>query len=227
VLAKLFCFEGGRSLLHWTTLGEERKALLKIITEHNFVPGSYLAGDTALALILGHRQSIDFDWFCADPFDSETLARQLSDIASFQINEAAKGTLHGIFKGVRITWLHYPNPMLEDYVLTEDIPALKLVSLKDIGVMKLIALSHRGSAKDFVDLFELAKNGYKLDQLIDSLPNKFPRAELNYYHIIKSLSYFDDAECEPPPKMLANLDWQVLKDYFLEEQRRLLDKYKP
>lgn len=213
-------------MLHWYTLGEERKAVLKLIAEQNPLPGSYLAGGTALALILGHRQSFDFNWFCADYFDSEILARQLSNISSFQISEAAKGTLHGIFKGVRITWFHYPNPMLDDFMTTAEMPGLKLASLKDIAVMKLVALSHRGSAKDFVDLYELANYGLAMDQLIDYLPRKFLEAKLNYYHIIKSLSYFDDAENEPLPKMLIDLDWQALKKYFLEEQSRLMNRLK-
>lgn len=145
-------------MLHWSTLGEKRKALLELIVNHMPLPGSYLAGDTALALILGHRQSIDLDWFCSDLFDPEQLARQLSILDTFETSDASKGTLHGIFSDLRITWLHYPNPLLDDFITTSEMPALKLASLKDIAVMKLAALSHRGSTKDFIDLYVLAKH---------------------------------------------------------------------
>ena len=209
-------------MLHWSTLGDKQKAVLKMIIGQNPVPGSYLAGGTALALILGHRLSIDFDWFCASKFDTETLSHQLSDIGSFKISEAAQGTLHGFFEGVRISWLYYPNPMLDEFVTTLEMPGLKLASTLDIAVMKLVALSHRGSVKDFIDLYLLAHNSLAPGQLINELPRKFPQAKLNYYHIIKSLSYFDDAECEPMPKMLIELDWQDLKRFFLEEQKELL-----
>jgi hypothetical protein len=53
---------------------------------------------------------------------------------------------------------------------------------------------------------------------------KFPDAKINYYHIIKSFSYFDDAEKEPLPRMLIPLNWLELKSFFLEEQIRLLKK---
>lgn len=209
-------------MLHWSTLGEERKTFLKLIVDQMPLPGSYLAGGTALALILGHRQSIDLDWFCADNFDPEELARQLSNLKTFETTDAAKGTLHGIFGGLRITWLHYPNPLLDDFITTSEMPAFKLASLKDIAVMKLAALSHRGSAKDFIDLYVLAKNNISLQQVIKDMPAKFPDKQINNYHIIKSLSYFDDAECEPLPKMFIEFDWQSLKDYFLEEQLKLM-----
>jgi len=89
-------------LLHWSTLGEKRKAILKLLVDQMPLPGSYLAGGTALALMLGHRQSVDLDWFYAHQFDPEQLARQLSSLEEFETSEAAKGTLHGIFCGLRI-----------------------------------------------------------------------------------------------------------------------------
>lgn len=211
-------------MLHWSTLEVEQKKLLQLIVEQMPLAGSYLAGGTALALILGHRESVDFDWFSPSNFDSEVLARQLSNMKSFEVNEASKGTLHGILDNVRVTWLYYPNPLLDHLITSSEMPNLKLASLKDIGVMKLAALSHRGSAKDFIDLYRMQQEGLELEDLIKLMPAKFPEAKINYYHIVKSFSYFDDAELEPLPKMHAPLSWQKLKHFFLEEQTRLLKK---
>jgi len=123
-----------------------------------------------------------------------------------------------------VTWLYYPNPLLDRFITCSSMPGLKLASLKDIGTMKLIALSHRGSAKDFIDLYKLNENGLDLESLIRLTPSKFPGTKINYYHIIKSLSYFDDAEAEPMPRMHADLNWADLKYFFLKEQSRLLEK---
>ena len=210
-------------MLYWSTLGEKRKALLKLLVDQMPLPGSYLAGGTALALILGHRQSVDLGWFCPHQFDPELLARELSNLETFETSDAARGTLHGIFCGLRLTWLYYPNPLLDNFVTTPEMPALKLASLRDIAVMKLAALSHRGSAKDFIDLYVLAKHNLKLHQVIDDMPAKFPGKKINNYHIIKSFSYFDDAESEPLPKMFIDFKWQSLKEYFLEEQLKLME----
>jgi hypothetical protein len=211
-------------LLHWSTLEVEQKELLQLMVEKAPLAGSYLAGGTALALILGHRKSIDFDWFSPFNFDSAELIRKISNLKPFEVNEASKGTVHGILNGVRVTWLYYPNPLLDHLITSPDMPHLELASLKDIGVMKLAALSQRGSAKDFVDLFRIQQEGLELEYLISLMPAKFPEARINYYHIIKSLSYFDDAEQEPLPKMQAPFNWQKLKDFFLEEQIKLLKK---
>jgi len=115
--------------------------------------------------------------------------------------------------------------LLDNFVTTSEMPALKLASLKDIAVMKLAALSHRGSAKDFIDLYILAKHNLNIQQVIDDMPVKFPGKRINNYHIIKSLSYFDDAENEPLPKMFIDFDWQSLKEYFLEEQLKLMEGF--
>lgn len=211
-------------MLHWSTLEVEQKKLLQLIVEQMPLAGSYLAGGTALALILGHRESVDLDWFSPSSFDSEVLARQLSNMKPFEVNETSKGTLHGILDNVRVTWLYYPNPLLDHLITSSEMPNLKLASLKDIGVMKLAALSHRGSAKDFVDLYRMQQEGLELEDLIKLMPVKFPEAKINYYHIVKSFSYFDDAELEPLPKMHAPFSWQKLKHFFLEEQTRLLKK---
>lgn len=54
------------------------------------LPGSYLAGGTALALILGHRESIDFDWFVREDFDPEELEYLLSKIGQLKTIETKK-----------------------------------------------------------------------------------------------------------------------------------------
>ena len=209
-------------MLHWSTLEVEQKEILQLIVEQMPLAGSYLAGGTALALILGHRKSIDLNWFSPSSFDSEALTRQLSNMKPFEVNEASKSTLHGILKNVRVTWLFYPNPLLDHLITSSEMPNLKLASLKDIGVMKLAALSHRGSAKDFVDLYRIRQEGLEFEYLIKLMPTKYPEAKINYYHLVKSFSYFDDAEREPLPNMLTPFSWHKLKQFFLEEQTRLL-----
>lgn len=90
--------------------------------------------------------------------------------------------------------------------------------------MKLTALSHRGSVKGYIDLYRIQQEGLELEDLIKLMPVKYPEAKINYYHIVKRFSYFDDAELEPLPTMLAPLNWQKLKRFFLKEQKKLLKK---
>lgn len=60
---------------------------------------------------------------------------------------SAKDTLHMLLDGVRVTWLYYPNPLLDSLVIPTEIKGLKIASKIDIGVMKLVTISSRGSKK--------------------------------------------------------------------------------
>lgn len=189
------------------------------------ISGSYLAGGTALALILGHRESIDFDWFSPNDFDPEELEKALSSIGKVKTIESKKGTYHGFMDGVRVTWLKYPNPLIEPLKVISACYDLLIPSITDIGIMKVAAVSHRGAKKDFIDLFTICKNGKSLEELLNLLPKKFPGADINFYHTIKSLSYFDDAEREQMPIMRDKISWDAIKEFFLKEQTRLLESY--
>jgi len=50
---------------------------------------------------------------------------------------------------------------------------------------------------------------------VEFLRRRFDRAGLNYYHVLKSLVFFDDAETEPEPMLLKPLNWSHVKDFFI------------
>lgn len=84
-----------------------------------------------------------------------------------------------------------------DLIVSDDMPQFKMASLLDIGVMKLIAASQRGAKKDFIDLYALEQHSVSIALLISLLVDKFSGSSINYYHIVKSLVFFEDAEMEP------------------------------
>lgn len=139
-----------------------------------------------------------------------------------RVAETKKGTFHGFINGVRVTWLYYPNPLLKPLLNVEDIAGLRLASLTDIAVMKWAAVSQRGARKDFIDLYCICRHGCNLEDLFALLAEKYPAADINYYHMIKSLSYFNDAERETMPALTGRIEWPAVKEYFLEVQKKLL-----
>ncbi|OAT80803.1 nucleotidyl transferase AbiEii/AbiGii toxin family protein [Desulfotomaculum copahuensis] len=213
--------------MFWNTLDRPRKILLKRIAEIMPVPDSYLAGGTALALILGHRKSIDFDWFTPSEFEPEIIMRDLSALGKIKITETKKGTFHGFIDRVRVTWLYYPNPLLKPLISIDNVYGLRLASLTDIAIMKWAAVSQRGARKDFIDLYCICQHGYNLEEILNLLPQKYPKININYYHMIKSLSFFDDAERENMPVMVKQIEWPLVKKYFLDMQKCLLKRITP
>ncbi len=65
--------------------------------------------------------------------------------------------------------------------------------------------------------------GISLVDLLELLPIKYPETQINLYHIIKSLIYFEDAEREPELRILQPLPWESVKSFFLDVQRSLVD----
>lgn len=188
------------------------------------VAESYLAGGTALALMLGHRLSYDFDWFTPVSFDPEHVSGILSSIGKVIVTETTRGSFHGLIDDVQVTWLYYPNPLLEAKVAVKELPNFYMSSLLDIGLMKWAAISHRGARRDFIDLYCICRRGYDLKELFLRLDQKFPGAEINHYHMVKSLSYFVDAEREAHPQMISEVNWEKVKTFFIEAQKTLLKK---
>lgn len=208
--------------MFWKTLDQGRINVLKKITADMPLEGSYLAGGTGLALQIGHRKSFDFDWFSPTGFNPEEVQRHLEELGKLKDVKLAKGTFHGTLDNVRVTWLYYPNPLIRSLHDTKKMPGLKIASVEDIALMKMIAISSRGAKRDFIDLYYILQKGITLQELLRHLPDKFPRSEINKYHIIKSLTFYDDAEKDVIDD--NNIPWSKIKQYFKDIQPRLIEQ---
>mgnify|MGYP001558640348 CR=1 FL=1 len=97
--------------------------------------------------------------------------------------------------------------------------------IADIAAMKVGAIMDRGTKKDFVDLFELARNSFTVEKIFSFYEKKYGKLGNNIYSIIKSLQYFDDVEKTEMPRMIKKVSWQEVKDFFANESMRLAKKY--
>lgn len=182
--------------------------LLKVLTalqSKTTAVGFALAGGTSLALRLGHRLSIDLDFFTTTHFEPATLAQQLGT-GPESITGMAEGTLQLFIDGVKVEFLKHTYPKLAEDDL---IQGIKLWSLPDVAAMKLNAVSNRGSKKDFYDLATLLDH-LPLQTLIDHYQTKYRPASLMM--VIRSLAWFDDANAEPDPISLRNDTWPAVVD---------------
>ncbi len=172
--------------------------------------GFRLGGGTGLALALGHRRSVDFDWFVAGELgDPLRLARVLREEGvDLEIDRVAEGTLHGTVDGVRVSLLEFRYPDLAEPIRWPE-REVSILSLDDIGCMKLSAIAQRGARKDFVDLFALGRNHRPLGDLLELYRKKFDVRETG--HLLYSLAYFEDAEKERMPEMLWDLEWPEVR----------------
>ena len=201
------------------TMSENRHDLLAGLARglpENF----YLAGGTALALQLGHRWSEDLDFFSEHKFDSFSLIAGLSKIDEFLVTGQEEGTVHGLMENVKLSFLYYPYSLLEDFQVYRGI---KVAGIRDIALMKIMALVQRGTKRDFIDLYFIEKEAIKIEELINLFSQKFRITSYQPMLVYKSLGYFEDADREVTPKMFKEVSWEEIKSYFLRRQVELLE----
>lgn len=89
--------------LRWEILPDAQRSVLERVGPVATALGFYLAGGTAVALRLGHRVSVDLDWFAdverLDPFEL-AIALQ-SRLPGLAIAETGAGALHAELDGDR------------------------------------------------------------------------------------------------------------------------------
>lgn len=63
---------------HREVIAPEVETVLEELHQRTFLADFYLAGGTGLALQLGHRRSVDLDFFTQRPFDQERFLARLA-----------------------------------------------------------------------------------------------------------------------------------------------------
>ncbi len=100
-----------------------------------------------------------------------------------------------------------------------EIDNIRLLGLEDIAPMKLDAITGRGKKKDFYDIFFLLQQ-FALPEILDLYHKKYQHSTI--FHVIKSLTWFEDAETDPDPIVLdKKITWQKVKNRISETVSKL------
>lgn len=178
-----------------------------------------LAGGTSLALQLGHRVSIDLDFFGSKNLNFEDVIRLLESYDDALQLSASNSVITWSVQGVKIDVVRYDYPLLTPLKIEEGVV---LYGLEDIAAMKLEAIKGRGRRRDFYDLYFLLKV-FDIREIMSFNVNKFKGRDP--FLVVKSLSYFADAELDPlvvVPSGIDRVDWEVVKTRMIEAAKNLL-----
>jgi len=174
--------------MHPEILSEQQRLLLPFV--QSLKKEFYLVGGTAIALQLGHRQSIDFDLFKKTTVRREKLAQSLREHGfSFQLLFSNAESFHVITNGVKITFFQFPF----------DIPAkltfegIRIPDLLHLAAMKAYALGRRAKWKDYLDLYFILRDHYPLQAVIEKTSALFPGLFSDKL-FRQQLCYFDDVD---------------------------------
>ena len=168
---------------------KEQIALLPLLK--SFSRDFGLVGETAIALHIGHRRSIDFDLFTKKEFDNLDIRQKIAKFAKIErVITDQKDQYTVIIKGVRLTFLRYPYPI----TFTESFEnVIKIPDLLTLTAMKAQVLGRRAKWKDYVDFYFIIKNYCKIDEIV-SKAKKIFSSEFNEKLLRVQMAYFKDVD---------------------------------
>jgi predicted nucleotidyltransferase component of viral defense system len=203
-------------MLQTGTIQSATLELLIRLQKTDLLAGTRLVGGTALALQLGHRLSIDLDFFGDVEGDTETIAGRLRD-DGFDVKFGSNSKNIHVFQidGIKSDIVNYRYSWI-DHMIEED--GVRMAGMKDIAAMKIAAVTNRGSRKDFVDLYFLLRH-FSMNDIMRFYLEKYPDG--SEFLAYKSLLYFEDADAQVMPKMIIPLTWEQAKEKIVAEVRQL------
>jgi len=199
---------------HWEALTPATQNAFHLLGKLEFIKRFYLAGGTGLALHLGHRFSVDLDFFSAEadsvgPDERSTL-RSLLDDPTLDITYDKDSTFVVAWRGVGISFFRLNlYPLVRPTLLLENV---LLASIEEIGAMKLAAMIDRGTRKDMVDLYFILQH-VSLDSLFQVAAIKYSKVRTFAVSATRAMSYFEDAESLPMPQMIDKTPWSKMKKF--------------
>ena len=194
--------------------------LLKTVTPTN----SYLAGGTALALHLNHRSSYDLDIYSPESFEESRVSRQWQQaFPEFKLTLLDWQTVQGVVSDTDISLFLYEYPALEKPQVFNGFP---IASIADIAAMKIEAIMGRGLKRDFFDLYCICTmTELSLNELLSLNQTKYTRDGSNLPHILKSLTYFEDANTKSERATEVEPIWNKVQQFFIQEVPSLIKSY--
>jgi predicted nucleotidyltransferase component of viral defense system len=201
-------------MLHLRTIEPRTLELLKSLLKEPFLANNFLVGGTSLALQMGHRFSIDLDLFTHDAFEADPLLEALRSKFKVQPLTVTDTIFIAVVEGIKVDCVHFKYPFSFP-VIQED--GVRMADARDVAPMKLDAVTKRGSKKDFYDMYYLFEQFTPI-QVLEWYNNMFQHS--TSFHVIRSLTYFEDAEeTEDPIVFDKKVTWPLVKERMIKVVR--------
>jgi hypothetical protein len=205
--------------LYTEAVAPEMLALVRKLMADKRLDEFNLVGGTALALQLGHRKSIDVDLFSTRGFDVGQMAEHLKSQYGAEISRQNSTGVFGRIEGIKFDILTDPYPLIDP---VEKIDGIRMLSLRDIGAMKMSAIYDDGERqKDFVDMYKLLEK-HPLSVYLEYARRKDP--EIHPSILKQSLLYHADVKRDASIQYIGKaIEWpkvvERLRDAFHHEEK--------
>jgi len=198
--------------MHNEILSQKQVELLKLIS--SFSKQFYLVGGTAIALQIGHRQSIDFDLFSKESIKPNSIKNLLVKKGYFyNIIYEEFEQLHVLIDSVKLTFFTYPFE-IDARINFNHI--INMPSLLSLAAMKAFAIGGRAKWKDYVDMYFLLRDHFNIKE-IERMAEKIFENRFNAKLFRQQLVYFQDIDYSE--KVIYNSeapDDEIIKRFLIE-----------
>lgn len=206
---------------HWETVSPGLKEILLSIGRYPFAQRFYLAGGTALALQLGHRHSVDLDFFSAVDDLSDISRHEIANVLSqkfvLQADPGGLGHMQIDLQGNHVAFMSYGYPLIAPTLTVENI---QLANLLDIGLMKIDAIAGRGSRKDFYDLYFISQH-MPLVEILQRGKDKYPYIRDFKIMAMAAMAEFENADAQTPIQTTPVVSWEDVKAFFVRKVQHI------
>ena len=172
----------------------------------------YLVGGTALTLQIGHRISVDFDFFSEKELPARLLERVKRMFAAFpiQVTYRSPEQLNVLIGGVKATFFYYPYPIVEPLRTYQHIA---IASVHEIAAMKALSIGGRLSYKDYIDWYFLLKEKYVHLAGVIHLANRKFGADFNSRLFLGQLASLEDVPAQKIDFLRGAVDRGTIKKF--------------
>jgi Nucleotidyl transferase AbiEii toxin, Type IV TA system len=180
-----------------------------------------LYGGTAIALRLGHRASVDFDWFASASFIPNDLMGGIPFLRGAEVQRSAPNTLTVIVDRGGPVQLSFFGGLNLGQVAAAEVaigPNIKVGSLIDLAGFKVAVVTQRAELRDYIDVHALlTKANIPLADMLASAAIIYG-AEFSPLLSLKALAYHQDGALS---KLPIDVREDIIAEVAATDPRRL------
>lgn len=179
-----------------------------------------IVGGTAVALQLGHRKSVDIDFFTSEKVDKDKIRRTLEDSFPGSKFDTSEEAISSEIKGVKVELFDdWSTPFLDKPVIED---GLRLASLKDLAALKIDTIIGRREKKDYIDLYVLFE-ALGASQVLKQFKQYNPQAsEKSVMFALKEVTTARDNKTTMPV-MLIDLSWAAIEKSMVNATKEFIN----
>jgi hypothetical protein len=125
---------------HRETITHNVERTLRDLQQVPLATRFYLAGGTGLALQLGHRRSVDLDFFLGEDFEVETIVQKIQQLEGFSLVSKTPGTLYATIGDTKVSFISYVYPILFPF---QQFLGANVADPRDIGLVEAFQQARR------------------------------------------------------------------------------------